>query len=251
MIEYCCLIFDDEPSAIVEVSFLIGKFAPNWKIKGIASDIETCKKLLETQNPDVIFSDIHFGKDLIFDIIPELKSFKGDIVFISGDNGFASEAFQLSAANYFLKPINELQFKTFIDKFSVNPLKKGNESFAEVLFHNLIEPQNALKKIAFSTNTGYIIKELSTVVYAKAISNYTEFYFEDRDKLLTTKTLLIFEKMLESFGFFRIHQSYLVNFKFVTKFDSEDLQLYLSNGEVLPVSNRRKSQLLELLKGIF
>lgn len=248
---YSCLIFDDEPAAIMELSFLIGKYAPHWKIAGIASTIHDCKKALHEHFPDVIFTDIHFGENIIFDILPELKSFKGDIIFVSGDNGFASQAFELSAANYFLKPINELKFKKFIEEFTLESKQKTDDTTREVLFHNLAENKSSLKKIAFSTNTGYLIRELSDIVYVKANSNYTEFYFSDSENLLATKTLLVYEKMLEDFGFFRVHQSFLVNFKYVARFDSDYLQLYLTTGDIIPVSNRRKSQLLDILRGVF
>lgn len=251
MVEIKCFIFDDEPASIVQVSFLLGKYAPHWKIIGVASDVSKCRKLLEEQQADVIFTDIHFGEDDVFKVLPELKAFKGDIIFISGDNGFAAQAFELSAVNYFLKPINEDLFKSFIDKYIAKPEQIENKSIAEFLFQNLSENKNALKKIAFNTVSGYVIKEINDIIYAKASSNYTELSFLNKEKILASKTLLVFEKMLEGYGFFRVHQSYLVNFKYVVKFDSENLQIELSNGEKIPVSNRKRSELLELLKNVF
>ena len=223
-----CLIFDDEAAAIADVSFLIGKYAPDWKIAGIASTISDCKKLLKSKTVDIIFSDIHFGNDIVFELLPELNSFKGDLIFISGDNGYATQAFQLSAISYILKPINETH-----------------------LFHNLKEEIPAHKKIAFNTSTGYVIKEINDIVYAKSSNNYTEVYFANKEKVFVAKTMLDYEKMLDSFGFFRIHQSYLVNFKYVVRFDTEELELYLTSGEALPVSNRKKTILLEMLRRIF
>jgi len=248
-----CLIFDDEAAAIAEVSFLIGKHAPNWKILGIASTISDCKKLLKTTKADIVFSDIHFGEEIIFDVLPELKIFKGDLVFISGDNGFATQAFQLSATSYILKPINENHFIQTLQKYQLPDVERifASAPTKDVLFHNLTEHQSAHKKIAFNTNTGYVIKELNDVVYGKSSSNYTEFFFSDKEKVLVTKTMLEYEKMLDALGFFRIHQSFLVNFKFVDRFDSEELQLYLRTGEILPVSNRRKTILLEMLRRVF
>lgn len=251
MIEIKCLIFDDEPASIVQVSFLLGKYAPHWKITGVASEVSKCRKLLEEQQADVVFTDIHFGEDDVFKVLPELKAFKGDIIFVSGDNGFAAQAFELSAVNYFLKPINEDLFKSFIDKYKGKPDKSSNETVADLLFQHLTEGKCALKKIALNTGSGYVVKEINDIVYAKASSNYTELSFQNKDKILASKTLLVFEKMLEGYGFFRIHQSYLVNFKYVQKFDSEYLQIELTTSEKLPVSNRKRSELLELLKGVF
>lgn len=247
-----CLIFDDEAAALSEVSFLVGKYAPNWKISGIASTIENCKKLLKTQKADIIFTDIHFGKDIIFDILPELKEFNGSIIFISGDNGFATQAFQLSAASYILKPINETHFKETINKFQTTDREALLPTVSnDVLFHNLSADKGLHKKIAFNTNSGYVIKEVNDIIYAKSANNYTEVYFSGKEKVFVARTMLDYEKMLDSFGFFRIHQSYLVNFKYVVRFDTEELELHLTTGEALPVSNRKKTILLEMLRRVF
>jgi two-component system LytT family response regulator len=246
-----CLIFDDDAAAIAEVSFLIGKYASNWSIVGIASTTEECRNLLKTNIADIIFTDIHFGDEIIFDALPELKSVKGDLVFITADNGFATQAFQLSATSYILKPINEHHFIQALQKYQTTNLGNTITQTNEVLFHNLNESHSSFKKIAFNTNTGYVIKEVNDIIYAKANSNYTEFYFTDIEKILVSKTLLEYEKMLENYGFFRIHQSYLVNLKYMSKFDNDSLQMVLENGEVLPVSNRRKSNLLDILRGVF
>lgn len=243
---YKCFIFDDDASALVEISFLIGKYAPDWKIIGIASTVEGCRSVLKEQTPDIIFTDIHFGQEIIFDIIRELKAFKGDIVFISGDSGYASKALQLSAVNYFLKPINALEFKNFIEAYSKNQNRKGFELYNETIFHNLNDEQSN-KKISFFTNSGYIVKELNKVLYAKAINEHTEFCFTDHKKYTQEKSLMSYEKTLEETQFFRIHPSYLVNKEFIQRFDIERLQVYLTTGETLPVSNRRKTELLEIL----
>ena len=224
-----CLIFDDQASAISEISFLVGKYAPNWKILGIASTIDDCRILLqEQQTANVIFSDIHFGNQIIFDVLPELRQFKGDIIFISGDNSYAAQAFQLSAVNYMLKPINESFFYNVISNYQGVIKERINNAAQEVLFHNL-NTNDEKKKIAFNTSNGYIIKQLEDIIYAKANSNYTEFFFTGNEKIITTKTMLEYEKMLTGFGFIRIHQSYLVNFNYVLKFESEHLLLHIKN----------------------
>ena len=233
------------------MSFLVGKYASNWEIIGIASTIDECKKFLKTNNADIIFTDIHFGNEIIFDALPELKLAKGDLVFITGDNGYATQAFQLSATSYILKPINEHHFIQALQKYQGINASNTITQTNDVLFHNLNESHSSVKKIAFHTNTGYVIKEVNDIIYAKANSNYTEFYFTDTEKTLVSKTLLEYEKMLETYGFFRIHQSYLVNLKYMSKFDNDSLEMVLENGEILPVSNRRKSNLLDILRGIF
>jgi two-component system LytT family response regulator len=245
-----CLIFDDEPSAIAEIRLLIEKLAPDWHVIGTALQAADCRTLLSLDQADVIFSDIHFGDELVFDLLPELKHFKGYLVFVSGHNNFASQAFELSAINYILKPISEIRFSEAIQKINAHSYIKNNIS-QPILLHNITEQRNLLKKIAFNTKSGYIIKELTDILFAQSKNNYTEFHFSTGEKLLIAKTLLEYERMLEPFGFHRIHQSYMVNFHHVQRFDTEELCIFLQNGVSLPVSIRRKSTVLIMMRMVF
>jgi two-component system LytT family response regulator len=248
---FSCLIFDDEPSAIVEVSFLLGKHAPSWEILGVSSDIDTCRKLLSRETPDIVFCDIHFGRQIVFDALPELKAFAGNIVFITGDNSYATQAFELSAVNYLLKPIDEEKFIYFLSKYENSKGVNLGHFKSKILYHNLKENSSLLKKLSFPTSSGYEIRQLNEILYAKAYNNYSEFYFSDDKKSLATKTLLLYEGILEEFGFFRIHQSYLVNLTHIISLDTENLQIKLSNGHILPISNRKKGVLLDKIKSVF
>ena len=246
-----CMIFDDQHAAISELSFLIGKHVPDWKILGIAASLKNCRSLLISQKVDIIFTEIHFGNQTIFDALPELNSFKGDIVFITTDNSFAMQSFQLSTISYILKPIKETNFIDILKRYSDKFSGKNQALTRDVLYNNLTDQNFISKRIAFNAMNGYIIKELENIIYAKAYSNYTEFYFLGNEKVFVAKTLLEYEKMLYEFGFFRIHQSFLVNFNYVTLFENEQLLLHLSSGDILPVSNRKKTLLLEMIKGVF
>ena len=225
-----CMIFDDQHAAISELSFLIGKHVPDWKILGIAASLKNCRSLLISQKVDIIFTEIHF---------------------ITTDNSFAMQSFQLSTISYILKPIKETNFIDILKRYSDKFSGKNQALTRDVLYNNLTDQNFISKRIAFNAMNGYIIKELENIIYAKAYSNYTEFYFLGNEKVFVAKTLLEYEKMLYEFGFFRIHQSFLVNFNYVTLFENEQLLLHLSSGDILPVSNRKKTLLLEMIKGVF
>lgn len=244
------LIFEDDLKAIGEITFLMGKHAPNWKIVGIGSTATKCYNLLETVESDIIITDIHFGNEIVFNVLPQLSSYNGHLVFASADNNFAAQAFQLSASNYLLKPINEIIFQQMVAKIESEKNIK-NEKRHETLVKNMDTPNNLPKKIAFETRNGYLIKNLNEIIYAKADNNYTEIYFKNKEKLVVSKTMLFYEKMLKDFDFVRIHQSYLVNFEHVVKFDKENFVLKLNQGDELPVSSRKKTVILELMHTIF
>nr|WP_262480690.1 LytTR family DNA-binding domain-containing protein [Algibacter lectus] len=74
------------------------------------------------------------------------------------------------------------------------------------------------------------------------------FHLQDKRKVFVTKTLKYFADMLKSYSFIRIHQSHLVNLDYVSEYiKSDGGYLMLKNGENVPVSVRKKTEIIEIL----
>jgi len=69
----------------------------------------------------------------------------------------------------------------------------------------------------------------------------------NRPPLLVTRLLKDFEDILLPYRFFRVHNSHLVNLRYIRKFVRGDGgQVYLENGDIVDVSRRRKEEFLKL-----
>ena len=89
-------------------------------------------------------------------------------------------------------------------------------------------------------------------MYCKADVNYTRFYLNDKSTLLSSKTLKEYDKLLSGHGFLRIHQSYLVNNRYISEYKrSKTPQVVLSNGLTLNVARSRKEHITKMLKGVW
>ena len=79
-------------------------------------------------------------------------------------------------------------------------------------------------------------------------SNNTIFYLADGQKVFVTKTLKYFTDMLKNYQFLRVHQSHLVNLQCISAFMKADGgYLVLKNGDNVPVSVRKKVEVMEIL----
>jgi two-component system LytT family response regulator len=80
--------------------------------------------------------------------------------------------------------------------------------------------------------------------------NYATVHFEDKTKLLVAKTLKDLELLFAPYAFERIHKSHLINMdhlkRYYNRFSGE---VEMSDGAILPVAQRKKAYLLEILKG--
>jgi len=87
------------------------------------------------------------------------------------------------------------------------------------------------------------------ILYLKADSNYTEFYFKDGQKKLFSLTLKRYELKLQGI-FIRVHNSYLVNQKFITRYQAKCSKILLADHTEIPVSRRKKSVLKAYFKNV-
>jgi two-component system LytT family response regulator len=85
------------------------------------------------------------------------------------------------------------------------------------------------KKLALNTLEKIHITNISDILRCESNVNYTMFYFADGTKLLVTKTLKEYDKMLSDYGFIRVHQSHLINAE--CKYQVNDLRLYSENDK--------------------
>ncbi len=86
-------------------------------------------------------------------------------------------------------------------------------------------------------------KELSfnDVIYLKAESNYTIFYFENGKKYISGYTLKYHQKKIELNGFYRVNRAYLLNPKYIAKISREGnlTSISMINGTKTRISRRR------------
>jgi two-component system LytT family response regulator len=66
------------------------------------------------------------------------------------------------------------------------------------------------------------VVQLSEIIRCKSDNNYTTFYLENSKKILVSKTLKYFADMLKEHGFLRVHQSHLINTKYIKEFIKSD-----------------------------
>jgi len=79
---------------------------------------------------------------------------------------------------------------------------------------------------------------VSDIIYCEGDINYTTMKLITGKTIISAYSLKLFENALD--GFLRIHRKYLVNPKFISGQDAENLTITLQKNIVLNVSRRRK-----------
>ncbi len=251
------IVIDDEELARKNLTLMLETYCPEIEVIAEASNKEDAKTLIETTKPDVIFLDIRMPSGSEgFELLDSISNRNFLVVFVTAFKDYAIKAFQANAAHYLLKPIDDEDLRVAVDK-----LIATKETFThdpnnyEVYFSSLKNLADRLLKnkdnnrIAISHTKGVKIIEDDTITYLEASGNCTMIHFEDGSRYLDTRTLKVYQEILNDKKFYRIHKSYIIHLHKIKEYSSENGHvLVLKNGIELPVARNRVSAFLKTLK---
>lgn len=241
------VIIDDEPGARATLQTFLHSYCPDITIVGEADDVPSGVSLIRKTEPDIVLLDIQMGKETGFDLLDKFSSPTFRVIFTTAYNQFALKAFKYAALDYLLKPIDPNELIKAIDRAKANFTK---EKTYQLQIHNLLEANHKkyFDKMALPTTEGIIFIKVSDILYLQSNINYTYIFVKGEDRITASKTLKDYEEILPENTFCRIHQSYMCNINFVKKVLKEDGGfVLLDNGQKIPVSRRKKEDLLKLL----
>ncbi len=216
------------------------------EVIGTAQSVVEAAKVLRKTEPDILFLDIMLGDGTGFDILEIFPDLSSKIIFVTASDEYAIRAFKFAAIDYVLKPYSSEDLAKAIEraKAQIQP----NKERLHILKNTLAAPEAKPDKISLHTLDKIIIVSLDDIVRCEADNNNTAFYLQDGRKIFVTKTLKYFADMLNSYSFLRVHQSHLVNLQCISAFIKTDGgYLQLKNKETVPVSVRKKSEVIEIL----
>lgn len=239
------IIIDDMELARASLKADLADFCPEVEVVAEAEGVLSGAKLLKQITPDILFLDIEMEDGDGFDLLDILPNSLNSVIFVTAMQDYALKAFQYSAVDYLLKPVEpELLIKA-VSKMSKR-LKSSNEQLE--LLKSGMKKDAKFDRIALHTSDKIVVAELKDIIRLEAMANYTHFYFSDGSKLLITKTLKEYDTMLSDSGFVRVHQSHLINMEHVQAYvKTEGGYIQMKNGNIVPVSVRKKAYVVSLL----
>lgn len=240
------IIVEDMPEAVQMLMSDIHTYCQDINIIGTASSVVNAAKLLRQQMPDVIFLDISLGDGTGFDLLEIFPDLKAHVIFITAHEEFALRAFRYSATDYLLKPIDAALLQKAVEK--VKHQKYSISPSIEILKETISNPNHLPTRISLSTLDKIHIVTIADIIRCESDGNNTWFMLYGGEKVYVTKTLKYFEDILSQHKFIRVHQSHLVNFNYLLEFSKRDGGfLRLKNGHEIPVSVRKKPEIMMML----
>jgi len=241
------VIIDDEAPMRQTLETMLKTACPNVKLAAMADGVRTGVEAIRRNHPDLVFLDIKMGDGTGFDLLKLLEPIDFKVIFITAYDQYAVKAFKFSALEYLLKPVDEDELAEAVTK-ARKLIAQELQIQLDTLEDNMAPGDKMGKKIVLRTFESVHLVNTRDIIYCESTeSSYTEFYLVNREKILVSNRLKEYEELLGEFGFFRVHKSYLINLRHISRFDKKEGGIVILTGNFrVPVASRKREQLMEL-----
>lgn len=231
------LVVDDEAPARDELVHLLQADDRVGRVHAAASGSEALR-LLDTQEIDVVFSDVSMPGLDGMDLTRVIARFaqRPQVVLVTAHQQYAVDAFALQVADYLMKPVRAERLAEAVRRVSGTRALPDSEG-----------PAADEETVAVERGGVTRFVRRDEIRYVQAQGDYARLH-TDTDSHLVRIPLATLEQRWEAAGFIRIHRSILVATKYVGQVRMRDGHCtVVVDGEELSVSRRHTRALRDRL----
>jgi len=229
-----CVIVDDAPVAR-RIVMEYCKLLPVLRVVGQCNDAFEVRHKLQQVQVDLLLMDINMPVLSGIDLLKTLKN-PPLVVFTTAYKEFATDAFDLAACDYLLKPFSLERFIIAIDRVIEKLESRKNVKLdtqpSSLVSHLILRSEGRINKLNYDQ-----------ILYLEANRNNTK-VFTIGQHLISTTSLSIIESHLPGELFFRVHRSFIINVTKITGLQGN--RIILGKSEV-PLGGNFKNEFLKIL----
>jgi two-component system LytT family response regulator len=245
-------VIDDEQPARERLKQLLSAHGDVDVIGEAGDGVEAAEKIAEL-SPDLVLLDIQMPGASGLDVAASLGKPRPAVIFCTAFDQYAVDAFELSALDYLLKPVNRARLASALDRVrstsaTARDTATGRDRAIDELTH-----AKGMAPTRFLAKRGNRFR----VVHSDEVVAFT--FVEGITHLLTATeqlsmqpTLIALARRLDPNQFFQISRNAIIRLDAVKEakpFTDGTGEILLANGQTMPVARRRWQSLLERLEG--
>jgi two-component system LytT family response regulator len=240
MKKYSVTIIDDCLTDILALKKIISDYCIDVMDFNYSLSIDDGILEVQKHKPDIIFLNIKFRDSVIFDYLDLFQLENVSVIFTSSDRNFAINAFENNAVDFVLKP-----FRVENVVLAMNKAKKAIESFCSEKKTKTFD----FDFLAIASLDKVDFVEMKDIVFCMADGKYTTFFLTSGKKIVSSKNLGEYEKLLNDTFFYRVHHAYIINIKCLISIIKKDgVYCELVNKVTIPIAKRRQEDFNKFIK---
>lgn len=233
------IIIDDEARARSVLNKLLDQYCDGIEVIASCSNVPEGVIKINQLNPDVVFLDIEMPDYSGFELLSFFKNIDFEIIFVTAYSDYALRAFEVSAVDYVLKPIQIDKLKDAVKKLKERIDYNSMQDRLDTLKQNIIGDE--ITRIALPITDGLLFIDTQKIHHIEADGAYSKVYINDKTSKYVSKKIRFFDELLATNqDFYRVHRSHIVNVKHMERYSRAENFIVLVNGTVVPVSRDRK-----------
>lgn len=246
---YKALIVEDEKHSWEFLRNLIATYCPSLQVVGIANNVDEGVAAIKQYQPDIVFLDIEMQTGTGFDLLQKFPKPDFEVIFTTAYDHYAIKAIKFSAVDYLLKPIDIEELKQSVEKALEKKQNQTGQVALQMLLKNLQSPKQSEQSITLSTSNGFEFIPLKDIVRIEASGPYSHFFLKGTKKIIVSRHLKEYEMLLSDHGFYRIHNSHIINLDEVKRMAKSDGgYAIMSDDEPIAISPKKKDEFLTLIR---
>ncbi|MBK8830711.1 MAG: response regulator transcription factor [Saprospiraceae bacterium] len=243
---YKAVIIEDEERSTIVLQNLLETYCPDVEVVGNATSVQDGIKTVNALQPDILFLDVQIVGGTGFDILEKLNNTKVSIIFTTAYDHYALKAFKFSAIDYLLKPIDIDELKIAVKKVTAPNQQAEDEFKIKNLLSNIKNPSED-PVLLVSTLEAVEFVRIREIIRCEAQGAYTQLILKDTKSVMVSKVIKEFEFLLQEYGFYRVHQSHLINLREVRKYIKSENYLLMRDGAQIQLARSRKDDFFNVL----
>jgi len=222
------IITDDEQSAQEVLETLLLKYCPNIEVVAICNNLTETVDAIRKNKPDVVFLDIEMPEYAGYEIVNFFDKIDFHIVFVTAYHQYAVKAFEISALDYLLKPIEIDRLKKTVERLTeMSRHKLSGQKYN--MYKESLDVKQSQKVIVKIKGDQHVV-ETSSIIAIEAQEAYSCIYTIEGGRYLVSKNLKYFQTLLvDNSDFFRTHKSWIINRKKLVSFSKSKLEISMEN----------------------
>ncbi len=237
------LIVDDEPLAVQLLQRKLLQLNAHLDIRTETDPIKAVE-IINTWLPHLLFLDISMPEISGFDLLDQLEENERNfvLIFCTAHNEYAIKAFEKSALDYLVKPVEPERLAAALEKAQ----RAVNGSWIEVYR----EGTSSMRKVVCTCGNKKQWLDVMEIPWFSSENHETVVHDKYGNEHFCSLSLVSLEKRLNAKQFFRCHRSHIINKKHIQGFQTSESYVFLTEypKTPIPVSRRLKQQFKEFIE---